>query len=83
MLGLAEPHSDLDIHLLDALGTVILMVGPNQNFQWSCHTSAEGMPRVKSNYQKLFGEIIGYKPTHKCTRIGRTTLGFECSLYRF
>ena len=50
MLRLAKPHSGLDISLLDTLSVVMLMVGPNQNFQWKHHhTSAEEIPEAKSN----------------------------------
>ena len=36
--------------LLDALDVVMLMVGPNQDFQWRHHTLAEGMLGAKSDY---------------------------------
>ena len=70
-------------HLLDALGVVMLMVGPNQNFQQRHHTPVEGMPGAKLNCQKLFEEIIDYEPIHRCTKIGRAILGLECSLCGF
>ena len=60
MLRLAEPYSGLDIHLLDALNVVMLMVRFIQDFQWRHHMPAERMPRAKPNCQKLFREIIGY-----------------------
>ena len=41
MVRLAEPHLGLVIHLSDVLNSNILMVGPNQNFQWRHHTPAE------------------------------------------
>ena len=49
MFRLIEPHSGLIIHLLDALNSDMLIVGPNQNFQWRCHTPAEEMSGIKLN----------------------------------
>ena len=79
MVRLVEPHLDLGIHLLDTLSVVMLMVGRNQDFQQRCHMPVEGMPGAKFNCQKQFGETICYEPTHECTRVGRATLGPECS----
>ena len=49
MVRLAEPHSDLIIRLLDVLNSSILIVGPNQNFQWRRHMPAEKMSGAKLN----------------------------------
>ena len=47
MVRLAQPHSDLDIHLLDVLIVVMLMVGPNQVLQWRRHMPAEEISGAK------------------------------------
>ena len=47
--GLVEPHLDLIICLLDVLNSDMLMVRPNQNFQWRCHMPAEEMSGAKLN----------------------------------
>ena len=49
MVRLVEPHSDLIIHLLDALNFSMLMVGSNQNFQWRHHTLAKEVAGIKLN----------------------------------
>ena len=49
IVRLAESHSDLITHLLDALNSSMLMVGPNENFQWRHHIPAEEISRAKLN----------------------------------
>ena len=49
MVRLVESHLDLDIRLLDALGIVMLVVGPNKDFQWRCLMLAEEMLGTKPN----------------------------------
>ena len=49
MVRLAELHSGLITRLSDALNSGMLMVGPNQNFQWRCHMPAEEVSEIKLN----------------------------------
>ena len=49
MVRFVEPHSDLITYLSDVLNSNILMVGPNQNFQWRHHTPAEEVSGIKLN----------------------------------
>ena len=51
MVRLAEPCSGLVTHLSDVLNSDMLMVGPNQNFQWRRYTSAEEVSRIKLNIE--------------------------------
>ena len=52
MVRLVEPHSSLITHLLDVLNSDMLMVRPNQNFQWRCHMPAEEVFGAKLNARK-------------------------------
>ena len=63
MVRLAEPHSDLVTYLSDVLNFDTLMVGPNQNFQWRCHTPAEEVSRAKLSAQSyLMKQLIKNLP---------------------